>query len=183
MKKGMILLITSILLGLNLNAQEITIDEPEFEGEIVFVKNNEAFELDPVTTFSKSGQSAALMLTGMGKAKSKLVAKGKTSSLQIKQSDKLYFIYNHGDNSTNPRKVVQLLKFEIKGKNRIYVVSSSSSITGQTQSGVTDAIKFKAKKYGEGSYLIVVSDLAPGEYGFFLGNSETYDGSFFTITD
>ncbi len=183
MKKQIIFTIICLTLTLFTKAQEITVPEPEFEGEIIFVLNNKAVELDATTTFMKKGQSVGRMMTGIGKSKARLVAKGSTSTAKIEQRDKLYFIYNNGSNAVKPTKIIQLLKFKQTNKTREYLVSSASNVSGQTETGVLDLIKFKAKKYGDSSYLISVSNLSPGEYAFFLGSVETYEGSFFTVTE
>jgi len=166
------------------NAQDITATEPDFEGEIVFVTSeNKHQELEMVTTSIKSGQSVGRMISGVGKVKARIIAKGKTSTTKIKKNDVLYFIYNHGTNNIVPTKVIQLLEFKPRRKHREYLISSSSNVSGQTNTGVLDLVKFKGKKYGEGSYLIKVSNLEPGEYAFFLGSEETFDGNFFTVIE
>ena len=177
------LLLALIVCSLSI-AQEITAPEPDFEGEIVFVNSdNEHQELEMLTTSTKTGQSVGRMVSGIGKVKARLIAKGKTSTTKIKKSDDLYFIYNHGDNSVLPSKIAQLIEFTPRKKHREYLISSSSNVSGQADTGVVNAIKFKGTKYGEGSYLIKLSDLAPGEYGFFVGSVETYDAHFFTVTE
>jgi len=165
-------------------SQTITAPEPDFQGEIVSVtSDNEHQELEMVTTSVKSGQSVGRMISGVGKVKARIIAKGKTSTTQLKQNKTLYFIYNHGENSILPTKLIQLLEFKPRKKHREYLISSSSNVSGQTDTGVLDLIKFKASKYGEGSYLIKVSNLPAGEYAFFVGSEETYDGNFFTIVE
>lgn len=179
-----LLSITLFLFSTICFSQTITAPEPDFEGEIVAVTtDNEHQELEMVTTSVKSGQSVGRMVTGVGKVKARVIAKGKTSTTQIKQSDTLYFIYNHGSNKVLPTKIIQLLEFKQRKKHREYLVSSSSNVSGQTDTGVLDLIKFKATKYGESSYLIKVSNLPAGEYAFFVGAEETYDGNFFTVVE
>ena len=44
---------------------------------------------------------------------------------------------------------------------------------------VADFRDYKAKKYGESSYLIIIDDLTPGEYGIVIGdpnNANTKNG-------
>ncbi|QHI39070.1 hypothetical protein IMCC3317_44710 [Kordia antarctica] len=165
-------------------AQEISAPEPDFEGEIVFVTSeNKHQELEMVTTSVKRGQSVGRIISGIGKVKARVIAKGKTSTTKIKKSENLYFIYNHGSNNILPTKIIQLLEFKTRKKYREYLIASSSNVSGQTDTGVLDLIKFRGKKYGKGSYLIKVSNLEPGEYAFFVGSEETQDGFFFTVTD
>jgi len=131
----------------------------------------------------KKGQSVGRIVTGIGKVKARMIAKGKTSSTKISKNERLNFIYNNGSNLVKPSKVIQLLKFTQRSKEREYLISSSSNVSGQTNSGVLDLIPFKAKKYGEGSYLVSVFNLESGEYAFFVGEEDTLEGNFFTVTE
>ncbi|AGC76240.1 hypothetical protein LX97_00909 [Nonlabens dokdonensis] len=180
------LFLTLVLLSsyFTLAQNDIVAPEPDFEGEISFVKDGkELVELEMVTTSMKSGQSVGRMLSGIGKVKARVVAKGKTSTTVIQKDEIIYFIYNHGSNNLRPDKVAQLLKFEQRKKTREYLIASSSNVSGQTETNVVEGIKFKGSKYGETSYLIKVSNLEPGEYAFFVGTEETYDGNFFTVVE
>lgn len=47
------------------------------------------------------------------------------------------------------------------------------------ESNNLSSVDYKAKKYGESSYLIIIDDLIPGEYGIVIGdpnNANTKNG-------
>ncbi len=165
-------------------AQEITIPEPEFIGQIVYVDNeNIPQDLEMQTATYRQGASAGRMITGVGKVKGMVVVKGNHSSLEIKKTDVIHFVYNNGDNSIVPTKVAQLLRFTPEKKTREYMYINASNVTGQTTAGELNLISYKGKKYGENSYLIEVSNLEVGEYAFFLGEKESRDAYLFSVIE
>ncbi len=165
-------------------SQEITADAPEFIGEIIYVDaENNTYELEMQTAALRTGKSVGRMVTGAGKVKAIVVVKGAHSPVEVKKSDKIHFIYNNGSNDISPRKVVQLLNFESKKKTREYLWANSSNITGQNTAGEMNLINFKGKKYGDSSYLLIISDLAVGEYAFFLGETESRDAYLFSVVE
>jgi hypothetical protein len=173
------LLITSISI-----AQEITVAEPDFVGQIFFVdQNNETTDLETQTASIKTGKSVGRIVSGVGKVKMRVVVKGEHSDVKFKKSEKLNFIYNNGDNSILPTKVAGLVELIQRKKNREYLVASQSNVSGQTESNQLDWIKYKAKKYGESSYLITFKDLPVGEYGFFLGEEDSNDMFLFSVIE
>ncbi|MBZ0327187.1 MAG: hypothetical protein K8F54_06240 [Altibacter sp.] len=165
-------------------SQDISIPEPEFIGEIVYVaSDNNPVDLEMQTASIRSGKSVGRMVTGAGKNKVLVVVKGAKSPVRIKKSDTIYFVYNNGSNDITPRKVIQLLEFESEKKTREYLFANSSNLTGQTTQGELNLINYKAKKYGETSYLIIVSNLPVGEYAFFLGDEESRDAYLFGVDE
>lgn len=179
MKKVLICL---LLLSTGIQAQEVTIPEPEFEGEIAYAANDGTSKtLEFQTASTKTKASTGLMLTGIGKVKSRISVRGKVSPVIVPAQNKLNFVYNHGNNSTNPKNIISLIRFEKKGKNRVAEIASVSGTTGAQSSGDVDYIPFKAKKYGETSYLVVLSNLEPGHYGFFVGETENNNAHLFSI--
>ena len=165
-------------------AQEITADEPEFIGEILYVDaENNTKELEMQTASLRTGKSVGRMVTGAGKVKAIVVIKGASSPVKIEKADELYFIYNNGVNTHNPRNLIQLLKFDSKNDTREYLYSNSSNLTGKTTTAELDLVNFKASKYGESSYLVKFSDLDVGEYAFFLGEKESRDAYLFSVIE
>lgn len=155
-------------------SQEITVKEPDFEGQIFYVENNESIELEENVYYSKAGQSVGRIISGIGKVKLRLVVDGKTSPVKITKKDKLYFVCNYdGTNNTLPSKVIECLKFKSRKKTREYLVSSSSNVSGQNTSAKFKFEKFKGKKYGKHSYLVEFSNLEIGEYGFSIGGKNS----------
>lgn len=182
MKKIIILL--NLLFSIVLLAQEKKIVEPEFVGQIFYLdKKNNPVELEFQTCAVKTGQSVGRMISGIGKVKARLVVKGKQSSTIIKKSEIVTFIYNNGDNTVVPTKVAGLLQFEINGDTRQYVVSNTSNVSGQSTSMDLYYVKYQAKKFGKGSYLLSFTNLPVGEYAFFLGEKDSNDAYLFSIAE
>ena len=172
MKK--IVLVLSLFVGAFAFSQEVTVAEPEFEGQIFYVNNNEPMDLEENMYYAKKGQSVGRMVSGIGKVKLRLVVKGNSSPAKINKQDKIYFVCNYnGSNKTLPSKIIECLKFTPRKKTREYLIGSSSNVSGQTTGGQLVLEKFKAKKYGESSYLIEFKNLDIGEYGFSIGGKES----------
>lgn len=183
MKKIIMALIFGGLINFG-NAQDINAPEPDFVGQIVHVSEDNAIQdLEMQVASYRQGASVGRMITGAGKVKGMIVAKGNHSPVEVKKANKIYFIYNHGNNEIIPTKVAQLLKFEAQKKTREYMLVNASNITGQTTTGELNLIPFKGKKYGNNSYLIEVSDLEPGEYAFSLGEKESLEVHLFSIVE
>lgn len=182
--KQFIILSIFSLTTLTVFSQDITADEPGFEGEIIFVnENNNSEELEFQTASSKTKRSVGAMVSGIGKIKSTVSVRGKESTTILPMQKAYYFVYNHGNNDMNPKKVAQLIRFKKKGKNRVAEIASVSLITGAQSSGDIDAIPFKGKKYNNSttSYFMVVKNLAPGHYGWFVGEIVSNDVHLFSI--
>jgi hypothetical protein len=142
-------------------------------GQIFYVDNNESVDLEEGMYYLKKGSSAGKMITGIGKVKATLVVDGKSSPVKIASQEKSFFVCNYGSNDILPSKIIQILKFEVKKRTREYLVSSASNVSGQTESNKFSFVKFKARKYGEQSYLIEFNNLEPGEYGFSIGGDDS----------
>jgi hypothetical protein len=76
--------------------------------------------------------------------------------------------------------VIQLVRFTIsKDGNRVMPIVSATTFSSTSNEVIY--LAFAAKKYGRSSYLVTVTDLAPGEYGFSLGKESTYTVHLFTV--
>ncbi len=163
-------------------AQTISTTEPEFSGMIVYADSTAAGQsLETTTLAIKTKGNASLYVTGIGKATSYGVVKGKTSSTAIRPAKVLRFVYKAESNTVNPKEVIQLVRFAAaKDGTRIMPIASAGTFTGASSNEI-GYLDFTAKKYGASSYLISVNDLAPGEYGFSLGKESTYTIHMFTV--
>ncbi len=166
-----LLLLLIVLTGFS---QKITVAEPDFEGQIFYVENNASLDLEENMYYSKKGKSIGRMVSGIGKVKARLVVDGNSSPVKITKKEKLYFVCNYnGSNKTLPSKIIECLKFKPEKNTREYLIATSSNVSGQTNNSQLILEKFKAKKYGEHSYLIVFTNLAVGEYGFSIGGKNS----------
>lgn len=163
-------------------SQNIKLPEPEFSGTIVYVNNNSGSGLPLETSklILKTKASASVYITGIGKATTKAIVKGNTSPVKINRDSVLRFIYRAIDNTVNPVDIIQLIRFKIKGGDRETELASVGTFTGSS-SGDIGFVQFTAKKYRTSSYLVTISNLAAGEYGFSLGKEETTTIHMFSV--
>jgi hypothetical protein len=181
--KSLLLLFTILLTAFNTYGQEIKISEPEFSGNAVYVDKatGTGMPLETMTSSQKTKAKASVYLVGVGKVHTDLSIKGTTSTVRINQKERIQFIYRGEDNSTNPKECIQIIKFKIKGNNRVAELASLGTFSGMS-SGDMGFVEFSATKYGSSSYLITIVNLAPGEYGFSFGKASSKLVHLFTVT-
>lgn len=155
---------------LSVNAQNVTVAEPEFAEEtLLLVSDNEGIELTRENGTVKTKAGASLYLTGIGKVKSRLTIKGECSQSKVKGGTTTRLIVKASDNKTDPNSFINIFKFEIKGDERRYQVAEAGTLS-KTESNNLSSVDYKAKKYGESSYYLVLDNLTPGEYGIVFGD-------------
>lgn len=162
-----------------LKAQNISVQEPEFAEEtLLLTSDNEGVKLNRENGTIKTKAGASLYLTGIGKVKSRLTLKGNKSASKVNGASTTRLIIKAADNKTDPNSFISVFKFEVKGKERRYLLAEAGTLS-KTESNNLASVEYKAKKYGESSYLIVLEDLTSGEYGIILGdpnNTNTKNG-------
>lgn len=57
----------------------------------------------------------------------------------------------------------------MKGKERRYQLAETGTLS-KTEENNLASVSYEAKKYGEASYLLILNDLEPGEYGIVIGD-------------
>ena len=145
-------------------AQKVTVPEPEFSDQTyLLTSNTEYVKLPRETGVVKTKAGASVYLTGIGKVK--------TSSVAAKQGGDVRLIIKAANNATDPNSFISIFKFEVKGKERRAQLAESGTFSG-SKSNSLGQIEFQAKKYGTSSYLIVIENLEPGEYGISLGDPD-----------
>ncbi|MGL4851578.1 MAG: hypothetical protein ACRC3Z_02835 [Phocaeicola sp.] len=163
----------------SLFAQEVTLAEPEFAEEtLLLLSNTEAVKLNRESSSIKTKAGASLYLTGIGKVKSRVTLKGTQSTSKGQGGATTQLIIKAADNKTDPNSFISIFKFEIKGNERRFQVAEAGTLS-KTETNNLANIEYKAKKYGESSYLILLEELTPGEYGIILGdpnNANTKNG-------
>lgn len=162
-----------MLIGMNGMAQ-VKVSEPEFAEEtLLLLSDTKGEKLTRENGTVKTKAGASLYLTGIGKVKSRLTLAGTTSRSKVKGAATTRLIIKAADNKTDPNSFISIFKFEIKGKERRYQLAEAGTLS-KTESNNLASVEYKAKKYGESSYYIVIEDLQPGEYGIVIGdpNSE-----------
>lgn len=172
MKKLFLTLFASVCFAAALQAQTITVEEPEFAEETLLLTSNtkgEKLNRENGTVKSKAG--ASLYLTGIGKVKTRLTLQGAQSTSKAKGASTTKLIIKAVNNTTDPNSFISIFKFEVKGKERRAQLAESGTFSG-SKSNSLGQIEFQAKKYGTSSYLIVIENLEPGEYGISLGDPD-----------
>ncbi len=167
--KKFLLSLVMLACGMSMNAQ-VTVTEPEFADEtLLLVSNSEGVLLKRESGTVKTKAGASLYLVGIGKVKSRLTLAGTTSASKAQGSETTRLISKAKDNNTDPNSFISSFKFDVTSKERRYQIAESGTLS-KTETNNLASIEFKAKKYGKSSYLIVLENLKPGEYGIIIGD-------------
>ena len=171
MKKFFVALLMGSFSICNVNAQ-VKVEEPEIaEQTLLLVSDSEGVELNRESGTIKTKAGASLYLTGIGKVKSRLTLKGTTSTSSVKGTSTTRLIIKAENNNTDPESFISIFKFEIKQKERRYQVAEAGTFS-KSETNNLSSVDYKAKKYGSSSYLIVMDNLEPGEYGIIIGDPD-----------
>jgi len=163
MKRIAIFLIAAIA-SLGLFAQNV--EEPSFIGETLLLNADE-------TTTPLQKQTIQVKLqTNMFTVTQKLIVGGCCAGVRA-ESGQIQLIVRAVDNNSDPLSIIQVFKFDAKKKDRRAELASASAY-GAT-SGKMKLVPFTAKKFGESSYLLTISHIAPGEYGIIVLNPNMKD--------
>ena len=144
--------------------------EPEFIGQVVVVNTDSTTKLLPKeqTKMKTSSTSFGLIpIPGSGlldKGKAYLVIKGAESEMTL-NSGRLTFIFRAGKNDVDPKSVFGIFQFEVKKKKRQFQLAEAGLLSGVTSTTSFNTVPYEVKKYGDESYLIVIENAEPGQYG------------------
>ena len=178
MKKILLSSLVGVFSFMNVNAQ-ITVAEPDFAEEtLLLTSDDKGVLLNRENGTVKAKAGASLYLTGIGKIKSRLTLKGIHSVNESKGASTTRLIIKGKDNLTDPNSFINIFKFEVTSKERRYLLEEVGTLS-KAESNNLSSVDYKAKKYGESSYLIIIDDLTPGEYGIVIGdpnNANTKNG-------
>lgn len=169
MKKILLTFAMAAFFAIGMNAQ-VTVAEPDFAEEtLLLISDSEGLLLNRENGTVKTKAGASLYLTGIGKVKSRLTLAGTNSVSKVKGASTTRLIVKAKDNKTDPNSFINIFQFEIKGKERRYQLAETGTLS-KAETNNLSSVDYKAKKYGENSYLLVLEDLAPGEYGIVMGD-------------
>ena len=169
MKKVLFSLFAGLFFSLTSNAQ-ITVAEPEFAEEtLLLTSDSEGVLLNRENGSIKAKAGASMYLTGIGKVKSRLTLAGTKSASKVKVPTTARLLIKCKDNATDPNSFISIFKFDLTKSERRYQLAEVGTFTGSKESN-TASIDYKAKKYGESSYILLLEDLTPGEYGILIGD-------------
>lgn len=168
MNKFLMLLVT-FFCAIGINAQEVTVPEPEFADQAYLLTSNSTYtKLPRETGYIKTKAGASLYLTGIGKVKTRVTIAGKESSVSVPAGE-VRIILKAKDNATDPQSFISAFQFEIKGKERRAQIAEAGTLSA-SKSNTLGQLEFNAKKYGESSYILIFDNMHPGEYGITIGD-------------
>ncbi|MBC7439062.1 MAG: hypothetical protein H7250_03640 [Flavobacterium sp.] len=164
MKKLLLCLCLLLLNAQNILSQTKVI-EPDFVGEALLLKtDNSIAKLDK----SISQMKIKSPVTVFSKIKIRFEIDECCASTRIPLNNSIKIIVKAVDNKTDPMSIVSIFKFEKRKKDRRAEMLSLGMFSGSANN--QEYIKFKAEKYGESSYLLLLDIKEKGEYGITVKN-------------
>lgn len=147
-------------------AQAPEFPEPEFIGQVLAIRTDETTEQLPQESFTaRHRASTGQKLFGIGKEHiDEAVLNGPRACTRFKASEGIAFIVRVPDNRIDPMSVISVIRFKTKKKMRIAEYASMGTL-GDMRMNTLERQPFTAKRFGYGSYLIILKDARPGEYG------------------
>lgn len=167
MKKILILILAACCTAGTAFAQEVLqFPEPEFMGQALAIRADDTTEqLVQESLAPRHRSSTGAKLFGIGKDHiDEMTLKGPRAYVRFKQSDGIAFIVRVPDNMIDPMSMISVFKFKTKKKMRIAEYASVGTL-GDRQSNTLDRQPFTSRRFGSSSYMIVLRDIQPGEYG------------------
>lgn len=174
MKKLFSMLVSVFLCFTGMQAQNVTVAEPDFSDQTLFLTSDtSAVKLVRENAVLKTKAGASLYLFGIGKVKSRLTLKGNRSLSKVRGGSTVRLIIRADDNKTDPVSFINIFRLEQTGSERRYQLAEAGTLSKTEVSNLSN-IEYDAKKYGESSYLLTLTGLKRGEYGILIGdpNSE-----------
>lgn len=151
--------------------------EPEFRNQIVVVKADSSTTLlqkETVKIKTNSTKFGYIPLPGtslLDKSKSYLTVKGKASQTRL-NAGRLTFIVRIGQNDEDPKGVFGVFSFDVN-KNRQYKLAEAGLLSGVQTTTNFNTVPILVEKYGKESYLVVIENAQPGEYGIITSDIST----------
>lgn len=151
--------------------QKVTVPEPEFINSAIVVKDEAGVKLEKQIPHEKARRTVGGYALGVSGSKVLKQVKGTASTVRLKSGTQAIFIVRTSSNMYDPADEVAIIKLNVTSANRTYEMASTD-IIGQAKQGDIVYVPFDGKKYGESSYMLVVSTpLQPGEYAIALRNA------------
>jgi hypothetical protein len=151
--------------------------EPEYIGQVVVVNADSTTTLlqsERATLKTGSSKWGYIPIPGssmLDKAKSYITIKGAESKMTLPKG-RLTFIVKCENNDVEPKNMIGILQFEVKKNKRQYKEGEFSVLGGMSSTISYSNVPFKAEKYGEKSYMVVIENAEPGQYGFMAAFTE-----------
>lgn len=174
--KKLIILFVSVMVTMTASAQSKNL-EPEYIGQVVVVNADSTTTLlqgEKATLKTGSSKWGYIPVPGshlLDKTKSHVTIKGSESPITLPKG-RLTFIVKCEKNDVDPKNAIGIIQFEVKNKKRQYKVGETSLLSGMDIATSYSNVPFKAEKYGEKSYMVVIENAEPGQYGFMAAFTE-----------
>jgi hypothetical protein len=172
MRKFFFTLMLSLVFALGVQAQA-TIPEPTLAEQTLILTSDTGgalLDTENGTLKVKSGTSPSLIIAG--KVKATLTLQGVASISKDRGGKTTRLIVKAKGNATDPNSFMDILKFQVKGKERRYQFAGTDT-PSSSETGNLSRIQYNAKRYGQSSFLITMDNLTPGEYGVVFRDSIT----------
>lgn len=166
MKKILTLLLLAYGLGWKSYAQPPQFPEPEFVGHVLaLLPDDSTKQLVQESLTPRKRSSTGAKLFGIGRTEiNEMILKGPKSVSRLRKGDGIALIIRVMDNLIDPMSEINIFRFETTKKLRIAEYASVGTF-GDQQSNTLQRQPFTARKFGAGSYMVVLQDPEPGEYG------------------
>lgn len=140
--------------------------EPEFIGQVSVVRGSDSpKQLPQESMTARRRASAGSILFGIGRDRiDEMVLDSPKAVTRFRSSDDLAFIIRVPDNRIDPMAMISVFRFKVKKRRRIAEYASCGEFGGE-QYNMLDRQPFVSRRFGEGSYLIVLEKAPAGEYG------------------
>lgn len=166
MKKFALLLLLTGCFVREIQAQTPKFPEPEFVGHISAVlPDTTTRQLVQESLTPRHRASTGAKLFGIGKTEiHEMILNGPKSASRLSIGNGIALIVRVMDNRIDPMSAINVFRFETKKKLRIAEYASVGTF-GDLQSNTLQRQPFTARRFGTSSYMIVLQNPEPGEYG------------------
>jgi hypothetical protein len=181
--KKLMMIIVSMMAAMS-GFSQTTVAEPEFVGQVIVVNADSTtilLQKEQASMKASSTNFGLIPIPGSGlldKSSTNLVVKGKEAKVMLEQG-RLTFIVRAEKNDIDPVSILGVFQFDVKKKKRLFKMAEINSVGGWNFNMSFNNVKYVAKKYGEHSYLIVIENPEPGQYGIVL--NDIYNVSTFGV--
>ncbi|WP_162343114.1 hypothetical protein [Cyclobacterium salsum] len=153
-------------------ARQIQVEEPEFSGIVLLMRNDqqaEPLEKQKASSGSKANIGAALF--GVAKARGMNLVDGAKSPVRVSGVDKVRLLVKADGNSRDPVEMINVFLLEADPDKNRRIITTGTVNFNKTTAAAIDFIPFTGSKYRESSYLLELDPLPPGEYAVTLEGS------------
>ena len=149
--------------------------EPEFIGQVMVLNSDSTtilLQKEQAAMKASTTNFGLIPIPGSGlldKSKTNLVVKGKESKVTLNPG-RVTLIIRAENNNVDPKSVMGIFQFDVKKGKRQFKVTEGSMVGGYDTTISFNTVQYEAKKYGEHSYLVIIENAEPGQYGIVMND-------------